>query len=73
LKGTLITELREGDDDVDDEMFWTVLGGSRDYAKADYWRFRNTSAPSDSRCWVVDATVESDPVCYLPNLIWFAT
>jgi hypothetical protein len=56
-------ELREGDNDADDEMFWTILGDSGDYAKADYWRFRNTSAPSDPRFWIVDATVEDDPVC----------
>jgi hypothetical protein len=62
VKGTSITELREGDNDVDDEMFWMVLGDSGDYAKADYWRFRNASAPSDPRCWIVDVTVEGDPV-----------
>ncbi|KAG1870181.1 hypothetical protein DFJ58DRAFT_42596 [Suillus subalutaceus] len=62
MKGTSITELREGDNDVDDEMFWMVLGDSGDYAKADYWRFRNASAPSDPRCWIVDATVEGDPI-----------
>ncbi|KAG1832463.1 hypothetical protein EV424DRAFT_1368803 [Suillus variegatus] len=61
-KGTSIKELREGDNDVDDEMFWMVLGDSGDYAKADYWRFRNASAPSDPRCWIVDATVEGDPI-----------
>ncbi|OAX42531.1 hypothetical protein K503DRAFT_790098 [Rhizopogon vinicolor AM-OR11-026] len=62
LKGTSVTELREGDDDADDEMFWTVLGDSGDYAKADYWKFRNTSAPTDPRFWIVDVTVEGDPI-----------
>lgn len=62
VKGTSITELREGDNDVNDEMFWMVLGDSGDYAKADYWRFRNASAPCDPRCWIVDATVEGDPI-----------
>ncbi|KAG1816103.1 uncharacterized protein BJ212DRAFT_211869 [Suillus subaureus] len=62
VNGTSITELREGDNDVDDEMFWMVLGDSGDYAKADYWKFRNASAPSDPRCWIVDATVEGDPI-----------
>jgi hypothetical protein len=64
-------ELREGDNDADDEMFWTILGDSGDYARADYWRFRNTSAPSDPRYWIVDATIESDPVCLLLRL-WLA-
>lgn len=62
VKGTSITELREGDNDEDAEMFWMVLGDSGDYAKADYWRFRNASAPSDPRCWIVDVTVEGDPI-----------
>lgn len=62
VKGTSVTELREGDNDVDDEMFWMVLGDSGDYAKADYWKFRNASTPSDPRCWIVDATVEGDPI-----------
>lgn len=72
LEGTIITELREGDDDADNEMFWTVLGDSGDYAKADYWRFRNTSVPSDSRCWIVDATAEGEPVRHFLNLGWLA-
>ncbi|KAG1766953.1 hypothetical protein EDD22DRAFT_950281 [Suillus occidentalis] len=62
VKGTSITELREGDNDGDDEMFWMVLGDSGDYAKADYWKFRNTSTPSDPRCWIVDVTFEGDPI-----------
>ncbi|KAG1752937.1 hypothetical protein EDB19DRAFT_1670672 [Suillus lakei] len=62
VKGASIMELREGDNDIDDEMFWMVLGDSGDYAKADYWRFRNNYAPSDPRCWIVDATVEGDPI-----------
>lgn len=62
VKGTSITELREGDNDVNDEMFWMVLGDSGDYAKADYWRFRSASAPCDPRCWIVDATAEGDPI-----------
>ncbi|KAG2129838.1 uncharacterized protein EDB93DRAFT_1095220, partial [Suillus bovinus] len=59
VRGTSITELREGDNDVHDEMFWMVLGDSGDYAKADYWRFRNTSASSDPRCWIVDVMIRA--------------
>ncbi|KAG2126300.1 hypothetical protein DEU56DRAFT_543361 [Suillus clintonianus] len=66
VKGTSITELREGDNDIDDEMFWMVLGDSGDYAKADYWRFRNASAPSDPQCWTVDASVEGEPIRAVP-------
>lgn len=72
MKGTSITELREGDNDVDDEMFWMILGDSGDYAKADYWRFRNASTPSDPRCWIVDVTVEGDPVCCSMTCGWLA-
>lgn len=61
-KGTSVKELIEGENDGDDEMFWMVVGDSESYAKADYWRWRGTVAPSEPRCWLVDVANSKTPV-----------
>jgi hypothetical protein len=55
-----IVELVEGVND-DDEMFWMILGND-DYAKADYWRWRPSTAGTEPKIWRVDASSKS-PVC----------
>ncbi|KIJ67651.1 hypothetical protein HYDPIDRAFT_84915 [Hydnomerulius pinastri MD-312] len=62
VKGTSVVELTEGENDADDEMFWMIVGDSDSYAKADYWRWRSASVPSEPRCWVVDVGNEEAPI-----------
>jgi hypothetical protein len=57
-----VKELMEGENDGDDEMFWMVVGDSESYAKADYWRWRSSAAPSEPRCWLVDVANSKAPV-----------
>jgi hypothetical protein len=47
-----VIELTEGEND-DDEMFWMILGDD-DYAKADYWQWRQSAADVHPRIWRVD-------------------
>lgn len=61
-KGTLVKELVEGENDRDDEMFWMVIGDPESYAKADYWRWRNSVTPCEPRCWLVDVANSEAPV-----------
>ncbi|KAF9230886.1 hypothetical protein BU15DRAFT_91029 [Melanogaster broomeanus] len=67
-KGTSILELTEGENDADDEMFWMVVGDSDAYARADYWRWRSSSVPSEPRCWVVDVADSDAPIRVIPVL-----
>jgi hypothetical protein len=52
-------ELSEGGND-DDEMFWIILG-NEEFANADYWKWRATSAVVDPHIWRVDG---EDLVCH---------
>ncbi|KAL4074202.1 hypothetical protein J3A83DRAFT_2696450 [Scleroderma citrinum] len=63
-----IIELMEGRGDANDEMFWMIVGDPDSYAKADYWRWRNMSVPSEPRCWLVDLSHKDTPVCPVPVL-----
>lgn len=45
-------ELCEGENDSD-ELFWMILGDDG-YAKADYWRWRKSSAYIEPSVWKVD-------------------
>lgn len=65
-KGTSVIELVEGENDADDEMFWMVVGDPDSYAKADYWRWRSSIAPSEPRCWIVDVGNSDAPVGVFP-------
>ncbi|KAF9469993.1 hypothetical protein BDZ94DRAFT_1303627 [Collybia nuda] len=47
-------ELSEDEID-DDEMFWLILG-NREYANADYWKWRKSSLVIDPHIWRVNAT-----------------
>jgi len=51
-----VTELVEGESD-DDEMFWLMLG-EREYANADYWKWRVSGGGSvgGPRIWKVDGS-----------------
>jgi hypothetical protein len=49
---TSINELFEGESD-DDEMFWMIMG-SNEYAKADYWRWREHAGNPKPRAWRVN-------------------
>ncbi|ETW80802.1 hypothetical protein HETIRDRAFT_476500 [Heterobasidion irregulare TC 32-1] len=64
-----VVELIEGESD-NDEMFWMMLG-ERDYANADYWKWRpSTTADCVPRIWRVDgadATVAVNLVLNLPS------
>ncbi|TFK54070.1 hypothetical protein OE88DRAFT_1675469 [Heliocybe sulcata] len=60
-----VIELVEGESD-DDEMFWMVLG-DRDYAKADHWRWRASSAKTDPRIWRVDVSDGQEPIHLVPS------
>lgn len=60
--GTMVVELVEGEGDVNDEMFWMIMGDPDSYAKADYWRWRNISVPSEPRCWSVELSNKDAPV-----------
>ncbi|KAI6046009.1 hypothetical protein EDC04DRAFT_3015336 [Pisolithus marmoratus] len=65
---TTIVELTEGENDGDDDMFWMIMGDSESYAKADYWRWRRSSTPSDPRCWLVKLSNVDAPVSLVPAL-----
>ncbi|KZT27958.1 hypothetical protein NEOLEDRAFT_1129845 [Neolentinus lepideus HHB14362 ss-1] len=66
-----IIELVEGESD-EDEMFWMILG-DRDYAKADYWRWRASSAKIDPRVWRVDVGGGHEPIYLVPSFTAEAT
>ncbi|KAF9222682.1 hypothetical protein BS17DRAFT_707889 [Gyrodon lividus] len=65
-KGTSVVELTEGENDADDEMFWMVVGDSDSYAKADYWKWRSTTVPSEPRCWAVDVANSDISIRLIP-------
>jgi hypothetical protein len=46
-----IIELNEGENDEDD-MFWMILG-ERDYAQAQYWKWRPKTEEVDQKVWKV--------------------
>lgn len=52
--------LLEGEDD-NDEMFWMILGDN-DFAKADYWQWRNASPIIDPSLWRIDTGGKTCPV-----------
>ncbi|TFK44823.1 hypothetical protein BDQ12DRAFT_673637 [Crucibulum laeve] len=59
-------ELFEGEDD-NDEMFWMILGED-EFAKADYWQWRRTSAITDPKVWKVDATLNTQAMVPVNSL-----
>lgn len=52
--------LLEGEDDNDD-MFWMILGDNN-FAKADYWQWRNASPIVDPSLWRIDVDGKNRPV-----------
>lgn len=61
-RATTIIELTEGVNDGDDDMFWMIMGDPESYARADYWRWRQNSTPSEPRCWLVELSNADAPV-----------
>ncbi|KAG6333692.1 hypothetical protein ID866_5399 [Astraeus odoratus] len=66
--GTTVIELTEGEDDAKDEIFWMIVGEPDCYAKADYWRWRNSSVPSEPRCWLIESKNGTMPIRPVPLL-----
>ncbi|TFY58115.1 hypothetical protein EVJ58_g6618 [Rhodofomes roseus] len=60
-----VIELVEGESDVDEEMFWMILGDG-DYAKADYWKWKASSPSIHPRVWSVDATKGAEAIQPVP-------
>ncbi|KAI0320894.1 hypothetical protein OF83DRAFT_1168897 [Amylostereum chailletii] len=62
-----VVELVEGESD-DDEMFWMMLG-DREYAKADYWKWRpNSRDLYDPRVWCVDNSKGNTPLTRVTSI-----
>ncbi|KAL4253516.1 hypothetical protein ABKN59_002115 [Abortiporus biennis] len=57
LDPTSVIELTEGEND-DDEMFWLMLG-EREYANADYWKWRPSAAAAQPKIWKVESQTSS--------------
>ncbi|KAI6135697.1 hypothetical protein EV401DRAFT_2203316 [Pisolithus croceorrhizus] len=65
---TTVVELTEGENDGNDDLFWMIMGDSESYAKADYWKWRQGSIPSEPRCWLVEFSNAGAPVRPVPVL-----
>ncbi|KAI6121449.1 hypothetical protein F5141DRAFT_998403, partial [Pisolithus sp. B1] len=65
---TTVVELTEGENDGNDDLFWMIMGDSESYAKADYWKWRQGSTPSEPRCWLVEFSNAGAPVRPVPVL-----
>jgi len=57
-----LVEMNQGEND-DNDMFWMLLG-NEPFADADYWRWRTSVLPSDSKptVWRVDVTKRTSKV-----------
>jgi hypothetical protein len=60
--GSDLVEMTQGEDD-NDEMFWMAFG-SDEFAKANYWKWRQVTDDPNPRIWAIDSRAQNK-VCYL--------